>query len=75
MNNACIMDLLTVFAICNFSSFNSEKIGKNCRIEQKTIVNHLVAINSNLDEYLTLKEGVKLPKLPEDWRLTNTYFN
>ena len=75
MNNACILGSLTVLAICNLSSFNQEKILKNCHIEQETIVNHLVTINNNLHEYLTLKGGVKLPKLPEDERLTYTYFN
>ena len=44
-------------------------------IEQDAIESHLVTTNSKQDEFSSLKEGVKLPKPSEDWRLVNLYFH
>ena len=44
-------------------------------MEQDVIENHFVTTNSKQDEFPSLKEGVKLPRSLEDWRLTNMYFH
>ena len=44
-------------------------------IKQDAIENHFVTTNSKQNEFPSLKEGVKLPKSPEDWRLANLYFH
>ena len=43
--------------------------------EQDAIENYFVTTNSNQDDFPFLKEGVKLPKSPEDWKLANQYFH
>ena len=48
----------------NYSLNNSNIVLDN--IEQDAIENHFVTTNSNQDEFPFLKEGVKLPKSPED---------
>ena len=52
------------------TSLNNDNIVID-NIEQDAIENHFVTTNSKQDEFLSLKEGVKLPKSPEDWRLAN----
>ena len=44
-------------------------------MEQDAIENHFVTTNSKQNEFPSLKEGVKLLKSPEDWRLANLYFH
>ena len=43
--------------------------------EQDVIENHFVTTNIKQDEFPSLKEGVKLPKSPEDWNLANLHFH
>ena len=47
----------------------------NDNTKQDAIENHFVTTNSNQDEFPFLKEGVKLPKSPEDWNLADLYFH
>ena len=56
------------------TSLNSDNIVID-NIEQDAIENHFVTTNSNQDEFPFLKEGVKLPKSPEDWNLAHLYFH
>ena len=53
--------------------FNNDNIVID-NIEQDAIENNFVTTNSKQDEFSSLKEGAKLPKSPEDWRLANLYF-
>ena len=55
-------------------SLNNDNIVLD-NIEQDAIENHFVTTNSKQDEFPSLKEGVKLSKSPEDWRLASLYFH
>ena len=56
------------------TSLNNDNIVID-NIEQDAIENHFVTTNSKQDEFPSLKEGVKLPRSPEDWCLANLYFH
>ena len=56
------------------TSLNNDNIVID-KMEQDAIGNHFVTTNRKQDEYPSLKESIKLPKSPEDWRLANHYFH
>ena len=56
------------------ASLNNDNIVID-NMEQDATENHFVTTNSKQNEFPSLKEGVKLPKSPEDWRLANLYFH
>ena len=83
------MIVTSVFVVKNVKDFVVSKYIRSCRaitslnnnnfvidnIKQDVIEKHFVTTNSKQNEFPSLKEGVKLPKLPEDWRLANLYFH
>ena len=56
------------------TSLNNDNIVID-KMEQDAIGNHFVTTNRKQDEFPSLKEDIKLPKSPEDWRLANHYFH
>lgn len=61
----------------SITSLKDENTVDNENINKQHVMNNQFATanNNDKDESPSLKEGIKLPKSPEDWRLANMYFH